>query len=893
MQSLVHHRIFFLLVLSSVASHVGAQTGSLTNVASLGPGGGGGVFAAAFHNTDPNIILLGQDVGGIDKSTDGGLTWRHVNSAGFARPELKLDVFVVEELVAHPTDNTLFFACSSAGLFRSRDVGDTWEMVIPSPGSPEIQVSWIAFSPLDPNLGLVGTGGWHEPEPGDGMYRTTDAGTTFTKVAAAGIAATATITSIAFDPDDGTVYASTSLGLFRSTDNGDSFSKLSFAFRHDQGQWVGIGGAGPSKTFWYVLYTLGTDGDASGRAAGVYRSPDGSSWTEITGHPIINDTESNELMRSVGARVVPGSASTLLLNLRTDGGEGGLHRYDGSWTTPSDTFIDNTWSAGSGFFGTAPECVEIDRANPARIISCNEKAVYITANGGATWNQLSTIKVGTDRWAGTGTEVVAVYDTAYSNGVLYAGFEDIGFWRSDDQGASWKQLLWPGATPDTVRPDGATEIYVHPNDADRFYVALGSFSNNLREEVRSEIQKSVNGGTTTVDVTPPSAATLLGRPALAVVWGPTTALDILYAAFHGDTIYKSTDGGASWVEVSTGFAADDLKVIYRITVDPANNEIAYVGLFTFFSEFSSQGGLYRTTDGGSNWTRLGSYPHQDVVTLRYAGSPSRLFVGGWTEGNGGLTVTDDGLTFAEVLGQPFVTDVTDAPGAPGTIYAMSSATFTRGTGQNASLYRSADNGATWSRLDGNLHLTRVFDITTFPDNPGTFFLASDGAGILSVTLDDATATSTSFTIGDRGGSSLATPGGTGDPVVGYARIQAGAGSTTPSGVAIFGFRANGVLVSEAGVPASPLVQSGRIYAEVSGAVNTGLAIANPNSQSADITFFYTDNNGDNFGAGSLTLGANRQTAKFLNQDPFDTARPLPGRSPSCRRDRCPLWRSGV
>ncbi len=177
MQSLVHHRIFLLLVLSSVASHVGAQTGSLTNVASLGPGGGGGVFAAAFHNTDPNIILLGQDVGGIDKSTDGGLTWRHVNSAGFARPELKLDVFVVEELVAHPTDNSLFFACSSAGLFRSRDVGDTWEMVIPSPGSPEIQVSWIAFSPLDPNLGLVGTGGWHEPEPGDGMYRTTDAGT--------------------------------------------------------------------------------------------------------------------------------------------------------------------------------------------------------------------------------------------------------------------------------------------------------------------------------------------------------------------------------------------------------------------------------------------------------------------------------------------------------------------------------------------------------------------------------------------------------------------------------------------------------------------------------------------------------------------------------------------
>ncbi len=622
--------------------------------------------------------------------------------------------------------------------------------------------------------------------------------------------------------------------------------------------------------FWYVLYTVGTDGDVSPRSAGVYQSTDGVSWTEITGYPTINDEESNELMRPVGSSVVPGSASVLLLNLRTDGGEGGLHRYDGSWTTLSDAFVDSTWSAGSGFFGTAPECVEVDKSNPLRIISCNEKAVYMTLDGGVTWTQMSTRKVGTDRWTGTGTEVVAVYDTAYSNGVLYAGFEDIGFWRSDDLGATWKQLMWPGAVPDTLRPDGATEIYVHPTDADRFYVALGSFSNNLREEVRSEIQKSINGGTTTTDVTPPSTATLLGRGALAVVWGATTAEDTLYAAFHGDTIYKSTDGGSTWTEISTGFSADDLKVIYRITVDPANPEVVYVGLFTFFSEFASSGGLYRSIDGGSNWTRLEAYPHQDVVTLRFAGSPSRLFVGGWIEGDGDLRVSEDGLTFTKVLSQPFVTDLADAPGAPGTIYAMASATFVRGTGQNAGVYRSTDNGTTWSRLDGNLQLTRVWDITTFPDNPGSLFLSSDGDGILSVTLDDASATTTSFTISDRSGSSLATPGGAGSTLVGYARIQPRSGSTTPSGVAIFGFRGNGVLVSEAGVPASPLIQSGRIYAEVAGAVNTGLAIANPNSESAVISFFCTDSNGANFGAGSLTLGANEQTAKFLSEEPFKT-----------------------
>ena len=64
---------------------------------------------------------------------------------------------------------------------------------------------------------------------------------------------------------------------------------------------------------------------------------------------------------------------------------------------------------------------------------------------------------------------------------------------------------------------------------------------------------------------------------------------------------------------------------------------------------------------------------------------------------------------------------------------------------------------------------------------------------------------------------------------GYGRISVEEGSTTPSGIAFFEFRQDGVLVAEAGVPASEPVREGRIYAEVEGSVNTGLAIANPNS----------------------------------------------------------------
>ena len=95
----------------------------------------------------------------------------------------------------------------------------------------------------------------------------------------------------------------------------------------------------------------------------------------------------------------------------------------------------------------------------------------------------------------------------------------------------------------------------------------------------------------------------------------------------------------------------------------------------------------------------------------------------------------------------------------------------------------------------------------------------------------------SFSIPNLGGWSITSNGTETTTQVGYGRIRAAAGSTTPSGIAIFQFRdSEGVLISEAGVPASEPVQEGRIFAEVNGPVNTGLAIANPNDVPATINF---------------------------------------------------------
>ena len=150
---------------------------------------------------------------------------------------------------------------------------------------------------------------------------------------------------------------------------------------------------------------------------------------------------------------------------------------------------------------------------------------------------------------------------------------------------------------------------------------------------------------------------------------------------------------------------------------------------------------------------------------------------------------------------------------------------------------------------------------------------SPGGGGGGGSSDPPGAGTESFSISNLGGRSTTSNGTERNTQVGYGRIRANAGSTTPSGIAIIGYSPGGTLFAEAGVPATEPIQEGRIFAEVNGPVNTGLAIANPNDAPATIAFYFTDAEGARFGEGSFELGAHEQTAKFLDQAPFNGGPP--------------------
>jgi hypothetical protein len=111
---------------------------------------------------------------------------------------------------------------------------------------------------------------------------------------------------------------------------------------------------------------------------------------------------------------------------------------------------------------------------------------------------------------------------------------------------------------------------------------------------------------------------------------------------------------------------------------------------------------------------------------------------------------------------------------------------------------------------------------------------------------------------------------------GYGALVSTTGTSGATGVAIFGYHANGALVSEAGVPATPLMVSGRVYAEITDSVNTGVALVNPYDTAAQLSFFFTDTNGHDGGNGTTTIAAQSKLSVFLTDAPYNGPSPFAG-----------------
>jgi len=198
----------------------------------------------------------------------------------------------------------------------------------------------------------------------------------------------------------------------------------------------------------------------------------------------------------------------------------------------------------------------------------------------------------------------------------------------------------------------------------------------------------------------------------------------------------------------------------------------------------------------------------------------------------------------------------------------------------AYIYGDYCSGEIFMLKDGvqTLLLKTTMAISSFgEDEAGEMYVVDLNGSVFRITNPDAiTASNRGFQVANPTAFVASTPGSGIALTTGYTRIQADQGRPLPAGMAIIGFHQRGILVSEAAVPASPLVTSGRIFAEIGNSVNTGIALANPNNVAVTVSFYFTDAAGTDAGNGSMVIPASGQMAAFLNEAPFRGQSPFFG-----------------
>ncbi|HEY2177327.1 MAG TPA: hypothetical protein VGH15_01985, partial [Caulobacteraceae bacterium] len=284
------------------------------------------------------------------------------------------------------------------------------------------------------------------------------------------------------------------------------------------------------------------------------------------------------------------------------------------------------------------------------------------------------------------------------------------------------------------------------------------------------VWKSTDGGTTFRPIFDKQTAQSIGALALDpshpdTYWAGTGESWMRNSVSVGDGIYKTTDGGETWVNMGL----PNSEHISAIVVDPANGDVVYACVPGRLWSDSAERGLYKTTDGGKTWAQILKGPNLSTGCSTIAmdpKNPRKLIAGlwdfrrtGWGFRSGGsgpdqpsgsdLMVSEDGgATWISLKNNPSLPKgpwgrqaVAFAPSNPQVVYA-----FIEGT--RSALWRSDDGGKTWVERDRSQNMVwRPFyfaNLIVDPVNPNHLFktdlslIASEDGGKSFSTVADST-----------------------------------------------------------------------------------------------------------------------------------------------------------
>ena len=675
----------------------------------IGPPRGGRVVAVAGDPTRPAVYYFGAVAGGIWKTEDAGTTWRNL----------------------------------SDGFLKTASVGA------------------LTVSPSDPNVLYAGMGESTirtDVSHGDGVYKSTDGGVTWTHC---GLADTRHIGEIRVHPKNPDIVYVAALGhafgpnpdrgLYRSTDGGKSWQLVLHKSDRAGAVDITLDPRNPDILYATVWETHRNFWELSsgGPDSGLWKSTDGGdTWTDISRNQGLPQAG---IYGKIGVSASPVQAGRVWALVEASE-KPGLYRSDDFGRTwefltddqnlryrpwyymhvfadtrnPDTVYVNNLsmWKStdgGKNFTEIATPHGDnhdlwIDPRDNQRMIQSNDGGANISFNGGASWSTVYNQFTAQFYHVATDNQFpYRVYGTQQDNSSI-----------SVPSDTTCGAIAWSDCYAAGTGESGY--IAVHPDDPNIVYVgAVGSSPGGAGALQRYDHR---SGQIRLINVWP-QAYGGMGAGDLKyrfpwtypVLFSPHDST-ILYTC--GNHVFRSRDEGTSWEPISPDLTRADTSKLGPsggpITKDTSGAEF-YATIYTFresphaagvFWAGSDDGLVHLSRDGGKTWTdvtppdlpewsfvrTVEPSPH-DPASLYLAATRYKL-----DDPAPYLYKTEDyGQNWHKLTdGLPaddFVRVVRADPVQPGLLYA----------GTETGLYVSLDDGATWQRWAANFPVTPVYDLT--------------------------------------------------------------------------------------------------------------------------------------------------------------------------------------
>jgi photosystem II stability/assembly factor-like uncharacterized protein len=653
--------------------------------------------------------------------------------------------------------NVFYMAPVNGGVFKSIDYGRTWQPIFDD--QPTASIGAIAVSISNPNIVYVGSGeGLHRPDlsVGDGIYKSTDAGKTWTHL---GLRDGQQIAQLAVDPKNpdrlfvavaGHPYGpNDGRGVYRSLDGGKTFEKVLYRDENVGASDVQIDPSNPQIVYaalWESREGPWENGLFNGDGGGILKSVDGGkTWRQLT-----KGLPSNIVQANIA--IAPSASKTLFAAVRTktiaklyrsdDGGEtwrgttddprpglgiGGddlpVVRFDpknpqivysASIVCWKSTDGGKTWDGWRGAPGGDDyQNVWINPNNPDIILLGSDQGAIVTVNGGKSWSS----------WYNQST--AQLYHVSADNAFpyrLYSGQQEsgsVGINSRGDEGEitfrDWQPLAaeeYGYVVADPLDPD-----IIIGGKLTRFDRRTGQAQNILPVPVQTEDFRMLR--------TEP------------VVFSPR---DPHLFFFAGNTLWQTRDHGNHWEKISPDLSRPNYElptsigkykenatkqahrrgVIYTVAPSPLDGNRIWCG--------TDDGLIHLTTDGGKTWTNVtppnisawqkislleaghfdSNTAYAAVNTMRIDDQRPHIFA----THDGGKTWTEiaNGIPAGQI-----VNAVREDPERKGLLFA----------GAEKGVYISFDDGANWESLRLNLPASSVRDLIIKNDD---LIVATHGRG---------------------------------------------------------------------------------------------------------------------------------------------------------------------